>query len=80
MRALLFMRCTTCQVSITFKIAVQAWIASLNSFFRRTALVCSAILHYTHRHKYLNIAAVRKTELILKFEGEAERGYQAGKG
>ena len=71
MRELLFKRCMTYPVSITFKVAVQAWIAPPDGFFHRMALVCSAILHYTQCHNYLNIAAVGKTELILEFEGEA---------
>lgn len=67
----LLTRYMICLVSITTRLAVQASIVSLDSFFRRTDLVCSAILHYTHLNEYLNISAVGKTELILKFEGEA---------
>ena len=67
----LLMRCTTYPASITFNVAVQVLIASLGGFLHSTALVCSAILHYTHLREYLNIADARKTELILKFKGEA---------
>ena len=71
MQAPLLMRYTTYLVSITLKLAVHAPIASLEGLLNRMALVCSAILHYTHPQEHLNIAAVGKTELILKFEGEA---------
>ena len=71
MRVPLLMRCTIYLGSITSKLAVQAPIVSLESFLHRMALVCSAILHYTRLHEYLNIADVRKTELILKFKDGA---------
>lgn len=67
----LLMRCMTYPVSITLKWAVRTQIVSLEGFLHSTALVCLAILHYTHLHEYLNIADIRKMELILKFKGEA---------
>jgi hypothetical protein len=60
-----------CLVGITIRRAAHQLALPLEGFLHSVALVCSAILHYTRRHVYLNIADIRNTELILKLKGEA---------
>ena len=60
-----------CRLSIISRLSRSVTDSLPLELLATVALVCSAILHYTRLNEYLNIAGIRKMELVLKFAGEA---------
>jgi hypothetical protein len=72
MLAPLLMRFMICRPSITNRLSRSVTDSFPLEYLATAALVCSAILHYTRLHENLNIAGIRKMELVLKFADEAQ--------